>query len=406
MSNPFSNFLGGVMDGSGDLRDYQHASRLYVNNFYELAPKAGWIYYTVLNINPKLLTEDAIPRSSPFRAEFEAWYNRYKGSVGLLAKQVDLPKFSIQTEILNQYNRKAIIQKQITYSAIIISFHDDMANSTTNMWKNYYQYYIADTVSKKSVDSAKYQDTKYSDYLDPNNNLYGLSNGQLKNIPFFTSIDIYQLHKQQYTSFRLVNPIIKEWAHDQLDQTQGGRLLGSKMTVDYETVVYNTMANNKITRQNPGFTNDHYDNTPSPLRIGGKGNNSIFGAGGIINGAGEIFGELQNIDSASPLDLLNTAIKTGNLVRNASTVSAAGLKAEGYSILNSTLANISSTPASVVNLDGSVSKVATFDRISQGISGTVSGITQAVSPAGINLFKGSNSSVSGQTNATAKKLGG
>jgi len=406
MSNPFSNFLGGVMDGSGDLRDYQHASRLYVNNFYELAPKAGWIYYTVLNINPKLLTEDAIPGSSPFRAEFEAWYNRYKGSVGLLAKQVDLPKFSIQTEILNQYNRKAIIQKQITYSAISISFHDDMANSTTNMWKNYYQYYIADTVSKKSVDSAKYQDTKYSDYLDPNNNLYGLSNGQLKNIPFFTSIDIYQLHKQQYTSFRLVNPIIKEWAHDQLDQTQGGRLLGSKMTVDYETVVYNTMANNKITRQNPGFTNDHYDNTPSPLRIGGKGNNSIFGAGGIINGAGEIFGELQNIDSASPLDLLNTAIKTGNLVRNASTVSAAGLKAEGYSILNSTLANISSTPASVVNLDGSISKVATSDRISQGINGTVSGITQVVSPAGINLFKSSNSSVSGQTNATAKKLGG
>jgi len=405
MSNPFSNFLGGVMDGSGDLRDYQHASRLYVNNFYELAPKAGWIYYTVLNINPKLLTEDAIPKSSPFRAEFEAWYNRYKGSVGLLAKQVDLPKFVIQTEILNQYNRKAIIQKQITYSAISISFHDDMANSTTNMWKNYYQYYIADTVSKKSVDSAKYQDTKYSDYLDPNNNLYGLSNGQLKNIPFFTSIDIYQLHKQQYTSFRLINPIIKEWAHDQLDQTQGGRLLGSKMTVDYETVIYNTMANNKITRQNPGFTNDHYDNTPSPLRIGGKGNNSIFGVGGIINGAGEIFGELQNIDSASPLDLLNTAIKTGNLVRNASTVSAAGLKAEGYSILNSTLANISSTPAGVVNLDGTVLKVATSDRISQGISGTVSGITQAVSPAGINLFKSSNSSVSGQTNATAKNLG-
>ena len=405
MSNAFSNFLGGVMDGSGDLRDYQHASRLYVSNFYELAPKAGWIYYTVLNINPKLITEDAIPKSSPFRQEFEAWYNKYKGTVGILAKQVDLPKFSIQTEILNQYNRKSVIQKQITYSPVAITFHDDMANATTNMWKNYYQYYIADSVSTKNVESIKYQDTKYSDYIDPNNNLYGLSNGQLKNIPFFTSIDIYQLHKQKFTSFKLVNPIIKEWAHDQLDQTQGSKMMTSKMTVDYETVIYNTMPGNKITKQNPGFTNNYYDNTPSPLRIGGKGNNSIFGAGGIINGAGEVFGDLQNIGSASPLDMLNTAIKAGNLVRNAKTVTAASIKAEGYSMLNSTLANIATTPANVLNADGSVSKVPTADRISQGIGGTVSGIVQAVNPAGINLFNSSNSKVDGQTVATAKRIG-
>jgi hypothetical protein len=405
MSNPFSNFLGGVMDGSGDLRDYQHASRLYVSNFYEFAPKAGWIYYTVLNINPKLLTEDAIPKSSPFRTEFEAWYNKYKGNVGLLAKTVDLPKFLMQTEILNQYNRKAIIQKQITYSAVSISFHDDMANSTTNLWKNYYQYYIADTVSKQSIDGAKYQDTKYTDYVDPNNNLYGLSNGQLKNIPFFTSIDIYQLHKQHYTSFRLVNPIIKEWAHDQLDQTQGTKMMASKMTVDYETVVYNTMSKNKITKENPGFANDHYDTTPSPLRIGGKGNNSIFGEGGIMNGASEVFGDLQNIGEASPLDVLNTAIKAGNVVRNAKTISAAGLKSEGYSILNSSLANISTTPSSVVNLDGTVSKVATGDRLSQGVNKTISGITPSFSSVGINLFKNSNSGTDGQTTAVAKNLG-
>lgn len=405
MSNAFTNFLGGVMDGSGDLRDYQHASRLYVNNFYELAPKAGWIYYTVLNINPKLLTEDAIPKSSPFRTEFEAWYNKYKGTVGILAKQVDLPKFSIQTEILNQYNRKSVIQKQVTYSPVAITFHDDMANATTNMWKNYYQYYIADSVSTKNVEGVKYQDTKYKDYTDPDNNLYGLSNGQSTYIPFFTSIDIYQLHKQQFTSFKLVNPIIKEWAHDQLDQTQGGKMMTSKMTVDYETVIYNTLPGNKITKQNPGFTNNYYDNTPSPLRIGGKGNNSIFGAGGIINGANEVFGELQNIENASPLDLLNTAIKAGNLVRNAKSVTAASLKSEAYSVLNSTLANIATTPANVLNADGTVSKVPTADRISQGINGTVSGIVQAVSPAGINLFNSSNSKVDGQTVATAKKLG-
>jgi hypothetical protein len=238
MSNPFSNFLGGVMDGSGDLRDYQHASRLYVSNFYELAPKAGWIYYVVLNINPELITKNGIRSDSPFRKDFEKWHNTYRGSVGLLAKQVDLPKFTMQTEILNQYNRKVVVQKQLTYSPVSITFHDDMANATTNMWKHYYQYNIADSVTVGNTSGSKFQDTKYKDYIDPKNSFYGLSNGQQTRIPFFTSIDIYQLHKQRFTSFKLVNPVIKEWAHDQLDQTQGNKMLTSKMTLDFETVIY------------------------------------------------------------------------------------------------------------------------------------------------------------------------
>jgi len=404
MSNAFSNFLGGVLDGSGDLRDYQHASRLYVSNFYELAPKAGWIYYVVLNVNPALLTTDAISDTT-FRKNFQSWITKYKGTVGLLAKQVDLPKFTMQTEILNQYNRKVVVQKQLTYSPVAITFHDDMANATTDMWKYYYQYNIADSVSKTNVD-AKYQDTKYKDYVDPNNSFYGLSNGQKTRIPFFTSIDVYQLHKQRFTSFKLVNPVIKEWAHDQLDQTQGNKMLTSKMTVDYETVVYNTDATNRVTKQNPGFTTHHYDNTPSPLRIGGKGNNSIFGEGGIINGAGEVFGNLASIASgtASPLDILNTAIKGANLVKNVKNVSAASIKAEGYSILNSTLANVASAPSTIQNVDGSISS--TPSATSKVYQGVMSGLNQVVSPAGINLFNGSNTSVSNTVFAVAKKLGG
>jgi len=406
MSNAFSNFLGGVLDGSGDLRDYQHASRLYVSNFYELAPKAGWIYYAVMNINPELITKNAISNPA-FRANFQAWSTKYKGTVGLLAKQVDLPKFTMQTEILNQYNRKVVVQKQFTYSPVAIIFHDDMANAVTDMWKHYYQYNIADSVVEGNVAAAKFQDTKYKDYQDPNNSFYGLSNGQQTRIPFFTSIDIYQLHKQRFTSFKLVNPVIKEWTHDQLDQTQGNKMLTSKMTVEFETVVYNTDATNRITRQNPGFTTSHYDNTPSPLRIGGKGNNSIFGVGGIINGSGEIFGDLSSIaaGNGSPLDILNTAIKGANLAKNVKKVSSSALKSEAYSILNSTLANIATTPVTVVNTDGTVSKTVTADRISQGIDNAVSGIKQAVSPAGVNLFKNSNSSVKNQTDATAKKIG-
>jgi len=406
MANPFVNFLSGVFDGSGDMRDYQHASRLYVNNFYELAPKAGWIYYVVMVVNPKI--RGAITDTVRL-GEFDTWYNRYKGTVGLLAKSVDMPKFNIETEVMNQYNKKTVIQKRINYSPVSITFHDDMANVTTNLWKQYFQYYFADSITEeKSCRLSpsilpKYTDTKYNDYNPSSDYHYGLNNKQ--SIPFFIAVDIYQLYKRRFTSFKLVNPLIKEWGHDALDQSVGNKMLSSKMTIEYETVIYNTDPLNKITQDNPGFAKDHYDNSPSPLSIGGVGTNSIFGPGGIVAGASEVFGDLANIGTASPLDILNTAIKGANLVKNVKKVSSTGVKEEGYSILTGVLGNISSTPASVTNPDGTVSKVPAGTRTSQGFNQSIAGIRQVITPVGINLFTGNNSSVNGQSQATQKKIG-
>jgi hypothetical protein len=98
-------------------------------------------------------------------------------------------------------------------------------------------------------------------------------------------------------------------------------------------------------------------------------------------GASDIFGTLSNLGSASPIDLLNTAIKGANLVRNAQSISGAGIKEEGSGLLTSVLGNISSSPAAVRNLDGTITTVPTSVRIEQGTAQA----TQQVSPAGINI---------------------
>ena len=163
MSNSFVNFLNGAVAGSGNLRDYQHAARLYVDNFYELAPKAGWMYYVVVYVNPDIVSTIT---DNQRKTQFQSWLTRHRGVVGLLAKAVDLPRFTVQTETLNQYNKKTIVQKQINYTPVAISFHDDMANATTDLWKHYYQYYYADSLdsSKLSVPASvvpKYKESKY-----------------------------------------------------------------------------------------------------------------------------------------------------------------------------------------------------------------------------------------------------
>jgi len=376
MANAFVNFLTGAADGSGNLRSYQHATRLYVDNNYQLTPKAGWIYYVKVNVNPKIKN---IITNSALKEEFTEWLNKYNGTVGLLAKTIDLPKFSVETETLNQYNRKTIIQKKINYNPITIVFHDDMANVSLNLWKSYYQYYYGDSLSATGVNPQiyfKYQDNKYdSRVLDAN---YGLSNGQSER--FFNSIDIYQLHQKKFTNIKLINPIIKEWSSDNLDQTQGNRMLTSRMTLEYETVIYDTAATNNITKENPGFNKDHYDNTPSPLGIGGQGTNSVLGPGGLIAGASSIFGTLNN-PGASPLDILNAAVQGRNLVRNAGNISKAGLLEEGTSLFNSALSGASSSNGNVT-------------------SGALNGLNQAIAPAGIRIPTGSQSQ--SQTIAVAK----
>ena len=329
----------GAMHAKGNMADYQHASRLYVDGVYALAPKNGWIYYIVFDIDPSTVTD-------------QQWANQQRISeLGMLVKSAELPKFTIATEIVNQYNKKTVIQKNITYNPVSFTFHDDMSNVVHNLWLNYYRYYFADSTYGSTGPLGTAKDTvpgawEKGDQYDTSNSLFTTTqfglNSPLVNAPFFRSITLYQLNKKVFTSYKLVNPMIQAWEHDKLDQSTSNHTAEDKMTIAYEAVLYGV---GQVKVDNPqGFAVFHYDKAPSPLSIAGGGNNSLIGPGGIIPGAAEIFGDVTNLSnpdaSPSPLDILGTAIKGANLVRNISSLNASNLRAQGYNILNNAVKNI------------------------------------------------------------------
>lgn len=317
MANAFTNFLSQTLTTNTQLKDYSHASRLYVDDYFRLAPKSGFLYYVVFNINRNNnpIIEQFLLKNGP--------------ELGLLVKSIDLPKYRIATETVNQYNKKTIVQSKIEYQPVSLAFHDDHNNTTIGMWKSYYNYYFVDgkNTSGLSIPSS-YGDTKYKSIganIDEST-AYGMNNGQTD--PFFRSIEIYQLNRQQFTAFILVNPVITDFSHDKLDQSQS-KLLENSMTLQYETVLYGT---GKIKRDNPtGFATIHYDNTPGPLSVFGGGNNSILGPGGIIPGIGEVLG---GAGDASPLGLFKTARGATALIKNAKNITKSSLLSEGYGILD------------------------------------------------------------------------
>lgn len=262
MSNAFNNYLSKVGTTDVVLKDYQHAKKLYVDNNYLKSPKFGFLYYVLFNINQNAILD-------------QGWGFRNSKDVGLLVKKIDLPKFTIANETLNQYNRKTVVQTKLTYNPISIEFHDDNQDISNNLWINYYQFYYKDSnyggsnlgEAARNQRPVEYQNTKF----DENNYSYGRYNYNDVQDSFFTSIDIYVLHQQQFTQFTLVNPKITEWAHDSLDQSQGNKVLQNKMTLMYENVFYNQGI---VQHDSPeGFATIYYDNQPSPLATAGNPRN-------------------------------------------------------------------------------------------------------------------------------------
>lgn len=336
-------YLSGFTN-QGTMHDYAHASRLYLDDTFALAPKTSWIYYVVFSINPAAISE-------------VQWNEQKRGyEAGMLVKACDLPKFKIQIETLNQYNRKTKIQQKITYEPISMTFHDDMSNVTNSLWVNYFRYYYRDTWHGQTVRTsnqlgagdrarADYGNTKYSsgpttaspDGRPGGHGKFGLNNNQ--SVPFFNAVTLYQLNAKRFTSYILVNPLIENWEHDQLDQNQGSKFAQSKCTLGYETVFY---GEGRVARDNPtGFATFHYDLTPSPLSIAGGGNSTIFGPGGILSGTQDLFGTTDKLLSGNSISSLGSLASIGimgsNLVRNYKNISDVSLRAEGQNILNSAI---------------------------------------------------------------------
>lgn len=367
-----TNFLGQVFGSPYGLKSPAHASRLYIDDYYRLTPKIGFMYYVIFKIN------------NNGNRIIQNFVNANGREIGMLVKAADLPKFKMQTETLNQYNRKTIVQSRIDYQPISFTFHDDHNNTSVSLWEAYYRYYFADSKEDTKLDSkpSKYGDNKYS----ANNSIieafnYGLNNGQ--KAAFFDSIEIYQLARQQFTAYSIVNPIISDWSHDQVDQTQS-KLLENKMTVAYEAVQY---ATGQVKKDSPaGFASIHYDTRPSPLTV--NGNNTLFGQNGIFDSAADILG---GIGQTSPLGLFATVQKGVALTKNLKNVTKSSIKAEGYSLLTGALDKIGRPQNSRV-------------AYKLGVSSNDASTPAGLGSQGIKTFLGANGSIDKLTAAVGATL--
>ena len=305
-----NNFLKGVQNGQPGMKDFRHASRLYIDDHHKLAPKHKFLYHVVFDL------DDSVSFNSFTEAE--------RRELNMLVKAVDLPRYDMNIEEKVQYNKKMYTATRIQYEPVNIVFHDDHADTVNAFWKKYYEYNIADPVQLGEAVQNITKDDYYN--TDRTYTKWGLDTPKQRKKPFIRNITIFVLHNQRFTSFSLVNPVIGSFSHDNLDQADGAGVLQNQMQILYETVRYNSgvIRPQGFNRGEgvPGFATIHYDNEPSPLTVLGGGTNSIFGPGGVVDGIGSV---IRNVQSGN---ILGAILSASNTYNNAKKIKKSDAKEE------------------------------------------------------------------------------
>ena len=305
-----NNFLKGFQDGLPGMKDYRHASRLYIDNNYQLMPKQKFLFHVVFNTDESMFFGGNQLNSDE------------KKQLNMLVKACDLPKYNLSYEEKTQYNKKMYAATRIAYEPVNITFHDDHADTVNAFWKKYYEYNIADSVGMNSdLTISKTKDDYYNfgDEARPTTK-FGMDTPRERAKPYLRGIEIFVLHKKRFTSMTLVNPVIGSFSHDTLDQADGAGVMANTMQILYETVIYKSgiINSNSV----PGFATVNYDNSPSPLSVLGGGTNSIFGPGGVVDGIGSV---IRNVRSGN---ILGAILGASNTYNNAKKIKKSDVKEE------------------------------------------------------------------------------
>lgn len=375
--------VNNILNKSSDtLRSYQHASRIFVDSNFRLSPKYGFLYYVEFDFNPMISNVSNISAQE----------------MGMIVKNINLPKFTMDVKAHNAYNRVNLVQNKIKYDPINITFHDDQADTVRNFWYDYYSFFYRDSDYNDATYGIinKYQERPSFSwgYTPRPVSGYNSANGY-QNYQYIQAIRIYSLYQKNFSEYELVNPIITSFRHGEHNTSDGGGLLEHQMSVQFETVKYQT----GYTTQNTagGYIDLHYDNTPTPL-VSNPGDVNLVdnGQGGVAT-APDTITDLANFNlstqggqvipqpssSALAASLSFSSITSSILSASAGTgVNAGGFALPALGSLTSGLSN-----SNLIQQQLQAATVSLAGRAASTLAGgVISGVTSGLGPAGTQVL--------------------
>ena len=247
---------------------------------YRNQPRFPFEYYVQINLN------------GAAKSHIDTFFTDGVSVLTPLIKSIEMPSMEIDTEPLDQYNRKRLSQTRINFKPVKMVFHDVCDGKTLKFWDMYYRYYFDDGNEPGTNDPKNSGDTKrpysFEEFkknitpkLNPNiaslpssvknlingnpagkrsatndagekrkienivtntldNHHFGLNLPEiLNNRNLIQSIEIFQVHGGRFNCVTLVNPRITAFNQTALDYAVSDRTMEVTLSLEYEYAFYN-----------------------------------------------------------------------------------------------------------------------------------------------------------------------
>jgi hypothetical protein len=156
---------------------------------------------------------------------------------------MDLPKFKVQTETMNQYNKVRIAQTKIEYDTMTIDAHDDVSDRMLRFWTDYFSFYYGQ--GRKSAPSEWQDDVVRGEFNEGQGGGWGYIGqfGQVgggQGMHYLQSIDVIRFYGKLMNKISFVHPYITSFDHDGNDYAEGREGSSMRIQFEYEGVVYSS----------------------------------------------------------------------------------------------------------------------------------------------------------------------
>lgn len=166
-------------------------------------------------------------------------FSDQNGEIAFMVKTVDKPKIDFEVEVMNQYNKRRLVQTKIKYQPVNIRFYDSVDERLSKFilayMRHYYGDHLSENINQWSFDQVS---PEFNHGID-GWGYRGLSEpGKSNTAPFISHIELYQFFGGNFSRWVFVNPLITSFDHDNIDAESGVITQEAAMAVEFEGLLY------------------------------------------------------------------------------------------------------------------------------------------------------------------------
>lgn len=204
------------------------------------------------------------PDANPVRQKFQGYVNfifnrdlfeelysdgtadrQFRTTIGSLVRTAELPSVTFETEVINSYNRKRIVQTGVKYDPISMTVYDTVGNEWLTVLMKYFSYHYMNPRNKgEEFDRDLNSSRRENDQLELINSNFGstevwdsnLAGFNLNNTQhFFERIDFVLYHGTQGVQYSIFNPVLTGFKPSEIDYSDNVGFRDFQLSFEYES---------------------------------------------------------------------------------------------------------------------------------------------------------------------------